>query len=276
MNPITPRFWLAIVAAALFSMLGSANRLVAQDSVYRMNVNLFDDSNVTAAGGAISITYELISGPAVPTLGGSFTMDFTWSSLSRDGDWWHEGAVVYSLPGRIGLEIDFASVLDNIQPLPPENTVSLSGGPIATFDEFVDEEQLIVLGGFSIAAGAVPVVEGYTSTDSVTFRRSIAAAFTGAEAPYTYYAAYWSRIEGDSSPLVTTHGQTINFDYLVMSNGDPGNNAIVEDIHFALGNVSEGIITFSAVPEPSSALLVGLVGMIALAGRSRQTGRSAI
>jgi hypothetical protein len=241
---------IAIVALLLASSTASK----AQTSAYSTS-----PSQVTLTigpnGGILNVPYMLTSGPEVAGIGQSFTLTFEISGLSGTGHIWDD---LFSSSPWIGGIPNIASLASNL----PENNLGPHAIPQSDFSfqaiaSLLVDQSLDVLGSYSITTPELPVApEGY---------------FISSE--YIQLAPFWHHgsDQPSSAGLVglpkdsngnymldpvnyASHGSIVSFDYSAY-----GNIAAVQGF-VTLGYFS-GFIEFSAVPEPSSALLVGIAGL---------------
>ena len=198
------------------------------NAVYELDVTAtMAGATIAPNGGNFNLVYTLSSGVAVPSLGNTFTIPFTYSDYNSyngvNHEW--EGFNIVAATGYIG---DRLSIRSNVASLygglPTSNTISeaVTGNTGAEkWNNLLNSGAINQLGTFSITIGNPPSPTGAVlEMDSIyiTSRSNVAGA------PNIWHSGFYAKPQsqsglGTKSPLALHHTGTYIYDYTAFSNG---------------------------------------------------------
>ncbi|MCR6655100.1 MAG: hypothetical protein NVV63_04630 [Opitutus sp.] len=232
-------------------------------STYQADSALADYSGITESGGTIVVPFVLKTGDALPGLGTSFDVTYTFSAItayhfSETGITWKSGPAEGAPPSYISLPNPDGMFTS----LPAQNVTSLPyelGGSTATtsegdywFEAALDEGLLVPIGHYTVSTSAAPVVPGYdiiSQYASHGYGWGILGVDDGA------VHGGWFAYPDDPDDDYRALGVTVGFNLVAFSSSGelpPDYNPLT-----AMW-ASSGYVTFevAAIPEPSTYAVV--------------------
>lgn len=214
-------------------ILDTVEGFCESQSVYTMNIAAsVANANISFGinGGTFNIVYTLTSGSAVPGLGNSFNVPFTYSDLNNSATGVnHVWQVAYDFFGSIAIVPDSNSLYAG---LPPNNTNTSEdvSGSSNTFSDgrfryLLQTSRIDQLGSFTTTFGNLPVLS--TSLSSYSSQTNLRLWSThnleyNASLPTQWFSGYYARPldqntlstqDPNIAPLTTNYGATHNWIY---------------------------------------------------------------
>ncbi|MFC6268923.1 Ig-like domain-containing protein [Frigoriflavimonas asaccharolytica] len=216
-------------------IIDTAEGFCETTSVYTLNLNTtLSGATFGANGGNFNLVYSLTSGAAVPSIGNSFNVPFSYTDFSnivnsQDHTWENftiDGTNFAILPNTTslytGLPTDNQGIEDG------------SAGPSPSIDDlfryFISTGKIVRLGNFSTTIGNLPVLTGsktYQNIDQLPlFSRFNLTAVSGGGAGQ-YDNGYYANLQlqtnvnpanaGRTLPFASNYGSTYTWDYTAFS-----------------------------------------------------------
>ncbi|WP_165790462.1 beta strand repeat-containing protein [Chryseobacterium sp. MYb7] len=217
-------------------------------SVYTLNLaSTLAGATFGANGGSFNLVYTLTSGTAVPSVGSSFTVPFSYSDLNNSVNAQNH---TWESFGTSGSNFNIVPNVTSLYTGVPANntqaenvTAASPGTPDGWFRYLLGNNSITKLGTFTTTIGNLPTVTGLLSSYSSNTALNLYSTFNASGAGGTLSNGYYAKMQlqntantasgASTVPLSASYGSTYTWDYTALTT-TPGSGT---------GNASRGLIT---------------------------------